>query len=99
MKMQAGSAVVHCAFATRHLPLEQNWPEGQVTAAQALSAGLVAGGWQVPSGRHLPSPQSASLVQPGLTLMSQLSSTFGSQACGLEPLPHAAASNPIAHSQ
>src|SRR6266478_5268395 len=81
MKMQAGSACLHCALAGMHWPLLQKFPGGQLRLAQAV--GCVTG-WaalHVPvSSWQTPSPQSESWVQrpepPGPTLQS---STWGSQ--------------------
>src|SRR5438067_13287405 len=78
--MQAGSACWHCAFAGRHLPLEQKSPAGQETLAQALACETGSFALQVPSDWQMPSPQSASRVQPGLAGETEQESSFsGSQ--------------------
>src|ERR1700694_958111 len=62
--MHAGSACLHCAFAGMHRPLEQKLPAGQLTLAQALAWATGSFALHVPSDWHVPSPQSALVVQP-----------------------------------
>src|SRR4051812_23466164 len=62
MKMQAGSAGLHCAVAGRHWPFAQNVPAGQATFAHAFGCCCVCGIEQVPSDWQRPSAQSESLV-------------------------------------
>src|SRR3954471_457620 len=77
MKMQAGSAGLHCAVAGKHWPFAQKVPAGQLTLAHAFACCCVAGTEHVPSDWQRPSPQSESLVhrfwpatlpEPGLPL-------------------------------
>src|SRR5437868_13719395 len=50
MKMQAGSAALHCGTAGRHWPFAQKKSDAQVTFAQADGCCAVCGTEQVPSG-------------------------------------------------
>src|SRR5438309_7616718 len=77
--MHAGSACWHWAFSGRQRPLEQNWPDGQATLAQAVAVVTGSLALHVPSDWQTPSPQSESLTQPVLVLaMLQESSVAGS---------------------
>src|SRR5438309_9793746 len=62
MKMQLGSAVLHCATAGKHLPLAQKKSAGQVTFWHWLATGWDDGMLQLPSERQTlpPPPQSES---------------------------------------
>src|SRR5256885_12062354 len=62
MKMQAGSAGLHCAVAGRHWPFAQKVPAGQVRLAQAFACCWVGGTEHVPSDWHRPSAQSESFA-------------------------------------
>src|SRR5438067_11642287 len=92
--MQAGSACWHCALAGRHLPLEQKFPAGHETVAQALACVIGSFALQVPSDWQMPSPQSASRVQPGLAEETEQESSFsGSQGGTAFLSTHALASS------
>src|SRR3954471_6855381 len=92
--MQAGSACWHWALAGRHLPLEQKFPAGHETAAQALACDTGSLALHVPSAWQTPSPQSASRVQPGLAGATEQESSFsGSQGGSAFLSTHPAASS------
>src|SRR5438046_3334696 len=92
--MQAGSACWHCAFAGRQRPLEQKLPAGHETLAQALACVIGSFALQVPSDWQMPSPQSASRVQPGLAGETEQESSFsGSQGGTAFLSTHALASS------
>ena len=61
MKMQAGSACLHCALAGMHWPLLQKFPGGQLRLAQAVGGVTGSAALHVPvSSWQTPSPQSES---------------------------------------
>src|SRR5438067_11922036 len=99
MKMQAGSAGLHCAVAGRHWPFAQKVPAGQLTLAQAFACCWVGGTEHVPSDWQRPSPQSESLLhrfwpatlpEPGLPL-PQAAAITTARSSPRSPRP------PIAH--
>src|SRR5438067_7216488 len=65
MKMQVGSAGLHCATAGRQSPFAQKKPAGQVLLAHSLATGVDTGMLQMPSAWQTlpPPPQSESRWQ------------------------------------
>src|SRR5438105_12435724 len=97
MKMQAGSACLHCGVAGMHWPLLQKLLGGHVTLAQAVGCAAVWRALQVPSDWQKPSPQSASLLHRPLPVPTLHDSSLrGSQGCAELLSTQAAASTATA---